>query len=165
MGGASTSGASLAFEGTILNTAALFMAMKISSQIGDWCRAVDVQPVKDSSVDLRAWYVGNLTRPNILERERAQIKQLTAWAAQIRSLLDPPRERDLPDVCPTCGADSWFDPKDGQKYPRPLIIRYRPTSADMIEKAKALCRSCEQVWGVRELAYALQHTADTPETA
>jgi len=141
----------------VLNTAALFTAMRISSQIGDWCHLVGVRPVKDSTVDLRAWYVAILATQGRFENERAQVKQLNAWAGQIRSLLDPPRERDLPDLCPVCGADAWYDPKDGKKYPRPLIIRYRPTGADMIQQAKALCRACETVWGVRELAYAIEH--------
>ena len=161
MGGASTSGASLAFEGAVLNTGALFTAMKISSQIRDWCRIVGVTPVKHSGDDLRAWYVATLTRNTGHEVEQARITILNSWAAQIRALLDPPRERDLPDACPVCGAVEWWDPKDGKKYLRPLVIRYRPnTGADMIQQAKAMCRGCETVWGVRELAYAIEHRAD-----
>jgi len=152
--GSGSAGGKLAFEGAILNTAALFTAMKISAQIRDWCAGLKVVPVKDSAKDLRAWYVARMAKPQDDKLEAAQIRQLHSWAAQIRALLDPPRERDLEDPCPVCGAKSWW--RDGAEYYRPLVIRYRPTGADMIQQATAICRSCEQVWGVRELAYALE---------
>jgi len=154
--GGSSSGATLAFEGAVLNTGALFTAMKISTQIRDWCRIVKVAPSKDSGADLRAWYVATLPLGKSETWERAHAKILAGWAAQIRSLLDPPRERELPDACPVCGAGSFWNPSDGKEYLHPLVVRYRPTGADMIQQAKALCRACEQVWGVRELAYLIE---------
>jgi hypothetical protein len=155
--GAGSAGGRLAFEGAILNMAALFTAMKISSQIGDWCRLVDVRPVKDSSNDLRAWYVASLSRDISEGSRKVQVKQLEKWAGQIRALLDPPKEWDLPDACPLCGATEWWDSKTGTKFLRPLIVQYRATGADMIQRAKGLCRACEAVWDVRELAYSLEH--------
>lgn len=152
--GSGSAGGKLAFEGAILNTAALFTAMKISSQIRDWCVSLGVVPVKHSAKDLRAWYVARLTKPQDDDLEKAQILQLTSWAKQIRTLLDPPRERDLPDNCPICNSYSWW--KDGSEFYRPLVIRYRATGADMIQQATALCRACDVVWGVRELAYELE---------
>lgn len=152
--GGSSRGASLAFEGAVLNTAALFTAMKISAQIGDWCRMVGVKPVKDSTKDLRAWYVARQgTRQ---ESDEWHTQQLRKWAGQIRGLLDPPRERDLDDACPTCGATAWWDQKTGTKFLRPLVIQYRPHDPDMIQQAKALCKACDAVWGVRALAYELE---------
>ena len=160
MGGASTSGASLAFEGAPLNTSALFEAMKISTQIKDWCRLVKVTPVKDSRQDLTAWYMAASRNTVDLDHERHYVKTLTGWANKITSILNPPRERDLPEPCPICGADAWYDPKDGKRYLRPLIIRYRPTDDDMLNTAKATCRACAEVWNVRELAYAIEQKAE-----
>lgn len=155
--GGNSAGASLAFEGAPLNTAALFQAMKISSQVRDWCHAVKVIPVKSTAVDLTAWFnVFSRSNPE-LDVERYRVKVLHGWAGSIRGMLNPPREKDLPDDCPACGADGWYDARDGHKYPRPLIIRYRPTDdANLVDEAKGMCRACEQVWGVRELAYAIE---------
>lgn len=152
--GSGSAGGKLAFEGAILNTAALFTAMKISSQIRDWCVSLGVVPVKHSAKDLRAWYVARLTKPQDDDLEKAQILQLTSWAKQIRTLLDPPRERDLEDPCPTCEARTWW--RDGAEYFRPLVIQYRPIGANTIEEAKGTCRACGQVWGVRQLAFELE---------
>lgn len=155
--GKGTSGASLAFEAAPLNTAALFEAMKITNQIEQWCRQVNVKATRQPASDLRAWYVATLTTDEAREFEA---KQLRKWARTIESLLDPPREKDLPDACPSCGAKSWW--RDGAEYYRPLIVRYRP--ADPVGTAMATCRSCEQVWNARELAYQLEqeerHTAE-----
>lgn len=161
--GSGSAGGKLAFEGAILNTAALFTAMKISSQIRDWCVIVRVVPVKDSAKDLRAWYVARMGKAQDDSLERAQVKQLHSWAAQIRALLDPPRERDLEDPCPTCEARTWW--RDGAEYFRPLVIQYRPIGANTIEEAKGTCRACGQVWGVRQLAFELEqrHAGETQD--
>jgi hypothetical protein len=156
MGGAPTSGAALAFEGAVLNTAALFTAMKISTQIRDWCRIAKVQPVKNTSTNLVNWYIKLDQGPIALEVETFHVKILSSWAKQIKAMLDPPRERDLPDACPVCGATEWWDMKDGKKYPRPLVVRYRPSQEDMIGQAKGICRACATVFGVRELAYEIE---------
>jgi hypothetical protein len=151
--GGSTSGASLAFEGAPLNTAALFEAIKITSQIEQWCRGVKVIATRKPADDLRAWYVATLARTEELEVETFHIKQLGTWAHTIESLLDPPRQKDLPDPCPACGATEWWDPKTKAKYYRPLIIRYRPEDE---ANATALCRFCAQTWNARELAFAIE---------
>lgn len=164
IGAGSAAGNSLAFEGAILNTAALFTAMKISTQVRDWCEALKVRPSKDSAADLRRWYVARMKKQQDDASEKAQIRQLHSWAGQIRSLLDPPRERDLPYPCPLCGATEWWDAKTGTKFLRPLVVRYRATGADMIQQAKGLCRACEAVWNVRELAYLLEQHAETEVT-
>ena len=161
--GSGSAGGKLAFEGAILNTAALFTAMKISTQIRDWCVVVKVVPVKDSAKDLRAWYVARMAKPQDDALERAQVKQLHSWAAQIRALLDPPRERDLPNPCPACGASEWWDMKSGARYSRPLVIRYRPTGADLIQQAKGICRACDEVFNIRELAYAIEQAEHAAE--
>jgi len=154
--GGNSAGASLAFEGAPLNTAALFQAMKISSQVRDWCHAVKVVPVKNTAADLSAWFnVFSRSSPE-LEVERYRVKVLHGWAASIRGMLNPPRHRELPDDCPTCGADAWWDARDGHKYTRPLIVQYRPTDEDMIGEAKGMCRACEATWSARGLAFDLE---------
>jgi hypothetical protein len=154
--GSTASGASLAFEGAPLNTGALFAAMKISSQIRDWCQAVKVRPVKNTSKDLTAWFAAFTLSDPQYEVEMYRAKVLRGWAGSIRGMLNPPRERELGDDCPICGADSWYDPRDGHKYAHPLIVRYRLTDDDMVNDARGHCRSCETVWGVRELAFAIE---------
>jgi hypothetical protein len=150
MGGEVTSGASLAFEGSPLNIAALYEAVKITSQIGDWCRGAGLVATRDPVHDLKAWHVATLAR--VGWDDSANVKQLQKWAHTIESLLDPPREKSLPDSCPVCGAGEWW--RDGERFTRPLVIRYR--TADPAGKATALCRACAQVWNARELAYAIE---------
>jgi hypothetical protein len=160
--GGSTKGAALASESIPLNSAALFEAMKISSQVRDWCRLEDVTPTRHTLTNLRAWYVATRAGHPTPDEDEAQARVLRKWAATIRGMLDPWREKDLPDPCPLCGAKLWWDPAEPttQGRPRPLIIRYRPGDADMVERAYGLCRACEEVFGVRELAYAIEHAAE-----
>lgn len=150
--GGSTSGASLASERAPLDTGALFEAMKITTQIEQWCRAAKVKATRKPADDLRAWYVAKLAQADDLDAETFHIKQLGKWAHTIEALLDRPREKDLPDACPTCGAKSWW--RDGAEYYRPLLVRYR--TDDPVGSATAVCRSCEANWNARELAYLLE---------
>lgn len=148
--GGSTSGASLAFEGAPLNTSALFEAMKITAQIDSWCHAVGIVATHQPAHDLRAWYAMTLARPETREFETKHLEQ---WKRTIESLLDPPRQKDLPDACPECGATEWWDPKTGARYHRPLVIRYKP---DDPGDATGMCRACAHVWNARELAFAIE---------
>ena len=155
--GGSTSGASLAFEGAPLNTAALFEAMKITSQIGSWCHSAKVIATRQPAVDLIAWHVATLAINQSEQVESSQIKQLGKWAKTIESLLDRPREKDLPDACPVCEASEWW--KEGVRYHRPLIIRYRPD--EPVGNATAMCRACAETWNARELAFAIEEAEAT----
>lgn len=152
--GGSTSGGSLAHERSILDTDALFKLMRMASQIRDWCHIRKVVPTGDAGKDLRAWYTASLPVPMPVESEEAHARILTRWAGEIRAKLDPWREKDLPDECPVCGAGDWW--RDGERFLRPLIIRYRPDGPDMVQQSRAMCRSCEQVWTVRELAFEIE---------
>jgi hypothetical protein len=153
--GGTASGASLAHERSVLDADALQKAMIIASTIGDWCRLVDAHHDRaDMCASLRGWYTKRLaTNPTQAEDDFYQ-GQLRGWVSFVWAKLDPVRERELPDACPTCGAAEWW--RDGERYHHPLVIKYRPNDADMIERGRALCRACEQVWGIRELAYALE---------
>lgn len=153
--GSTARGASLAHERSILDADALFRFMVITSQIKEWCRIVGITPDRSAGENLRAWYVATLSRQLDDAGAEFYVSKMRQWANLIRAKLDPARERELPDACPTCGAREWW--RDGEKYFHPLVIRYRPTGPDMVQQARAMCRACEQVWRVRELAYALEH--------
>jgi hypothetical protein len=150
--GRSTSGASLAFERAPLDTGALFEAMKITEQIEQWCRIVKVKATRQPATDLRAWYVARLPMADDPAGDTFHARQLEKWARTIESLLDRPREKDLPSPCPTCGAKTWW--RDGAEYYRPLLVKYR--TEDPVGSATAICRSCEAVWNARELAFILE---------
>jgi hypothetical protein len=77
-----------------------------------------------------------------------------SWAGYIRAKLDPERERELPDVCPACGAGEWW--RDGVRFLHPLVVRYR-LGTELVGDARGLCRACEKSWGARELAFALEN--------
>lgn len=160
--GGSTSGASLAHEASPLDTDALFKLIKIESQIRDWCRIYHVHVTKRPVDDLRAWYVATLAKGLDEAAESFYVKTLGGWAGLIKAKLDPWREKDLPDACPSCGAKSWWSA--GAEYYRPLVIRYKPDEEQMVSKAKAVCRACDEVWNVRELAYAIEQN-ETQEEA
>lgn len=153
--GASTPGASDPATRSVINIAAMLKLVQISSQIMDWARIAGSEVRKgDAAGTLDAWYVRHEQIPDA--SDTFYKSTLKAWAGQIKGVLDPPRESDLPDACPVCGATEWWSTETFERYYRPLVIRYRPTGADMVEKATALCRACEQVWSVRELAYELE---------
>lgn len=157
--GGTASGASLAFEGAPLNTAALFKAMKISAQVTDWCHALKIVPARNTRADLLTWYAAYTQSTPDPTVERYRTKVLRGWAASIEEMLNPPRERELPDACPTCDATEWWDMRTGGKYPRPLVIRYRPGDDDLVGDAKGFCRACEAAWGARQLAFELEEKA------
>lgn len=162
--GGNTAGGALAHERSILDDDALFKFIRIASQIIDWCRARKVATTGDAGHNLRAWYASNLGQAMSDEVEAYYTRTLNGWAGEIRSKLDPWREKDLPDACPVCEAKEWW--RDGERFPRPLIVRYKPDGPDMVQNAKAMCRACTKVWGVRELAYELEQAQQTtPETA
>lgn len=161
--GGSTRGASLKSEGAPINVAALYEATRIRSNLVDWCR------IAGSTLDLRKlgtakllvhWYT--LARQRGLdEPARAfHTAQLRRIANTIRNMLDPWHEQDLPDPCPDCGADEWWSPTTRERYPRPLVVRYRKDTPDLIDTAHAACRACDETWSARELAWILEHQAD-----
>jgi hypothetical protein len=160
--GIGSSGA-LANERNVLDADALHQFSTIRTTVQSWARMVGIEYKRDATTSdlLRAWYVQYMTTKPEEKRQAFYLKELRKWAAMIRTKLDPPRQRDLPNACPLCGSDIFW--KDGDQYKRPLIVTFRD-GADMIMKAKALCRACDQVWSARELAYALEQ-ADNAQNA
>jgi hypothetical protein len=154
--GGTAAGASAAFESSLINSAALFKLMQISSQVADWCRIRHLMPTRgDTPGNLRLWYVSTL----VGDFEPAfYVLKLDEWAGAIRTLLDPPRQKDLPDPCPAedCGADRWWK-NQTEGGLRPLVVYYR--LGEPIEKGSAECRACGRKWGIRELKYALEQKA------
>ncbi|THG32999.1 DUF7341 domain-containing protein [Naasia lichenicola] len=152
--GGSSAGATLASERSLLDTDALQRFSIIDSQVRDWCRDLGLVPTRDPAANLRAWYVTCLTRRMTFEVEAFHLRTLSQWATLIDSKLDPVRERELDDRCPECEATTWW--RDGSKYRHPLVVRYRPDGADMIQAARASCRACETSWGVRAPAWEIE---------
>lgn len=154
----------LAHERNMLDADALYKFVRISSIIRDWARSVQAKVTPgDAGATLRSWYT------RYVERERTgesfYLKKLHGWGYEIEAKLDPPRIRELPQACPVCGADRYWNKSDKLSYLHPLIVEYRPTGPDMIQEARALCRACEKVWGVRELQYELEQAESSQESA
>ena len=150
-------GGSLPSERNLLDSDALFKFILITNMVSEWARASGAVVVKrDAGKTLTNWYIKYTQKLTSMESERFYIKKLDSWVRQIESKLDPPSIKDLPDACPVCGAKTWWLASTKAEYPRPLVIEYRPTGPNMLQEARALCRACEKVWNVRELAWELE---------
>lgn len=158
--GGSTRGASDPSTRNILDTDALYTLMRIDTMVKSWARIVGAPVTKnDTARTLRGWYPRYTLKPTIEAKDRFYIRKMRSWAGEIKAKLDRPNVMDLPDRCPVCGNDTWWSTATHEEYKRPLIIEYRPDGPDMVQNARALCRACEQVWGVRELQWEIEHTA------
>ncbi|ANP74522.1 DUF7341 domain-containing protein [Cryobacterium arcticum] len=164
--GGTTSGGSDPATRSLVDAGALMKLMQISSTVMSWCRSVDAVIDKQSmTVTLRRWYV----KFNECQHEDGMVNwyanQIVKWEGQILALLDPPKEKDLPQHCPSCGAGEWWDPKTKERYYRPLVIKYRPDSPSMTDDATGVCRACGETWKARELQYELELAEQVQETA
>jgi hypothetical protein len=139
-----------------INSGALMLFMQISSQITDWAHGVKATVYKgDPARTLRAWYVTWTQTVREPEVVNARTRTLGNWAAAIRREIEPPRQKDLPDPCPSCGAAEWW--RDGERYPRPLVVESpRNPDKSLVDESTAHCRACDKRWGARELAYELE---------
>jgi len=154
--GGNTSGASDPATRAPVNILALQTLMRISEQVAGWARMAGVVVDKENTTStLRRWYVKFSQRQISGEVESMYVSQMKAWESQIINALDPPREKDLPSDCPSCGASEWW--KDGERFRRPLVIRYRADDGDMIDNATGMCRACAQVWSARALQYEIEN--------
>jgi hypothetical protein len=150
---------SLPNERNMLDADALFQFSKITSVIKDWARAagIDYQREATPITLLHGWYPRYMASNPSDESINFHTKMLSKWAWQIEAKSDPPKVADLPNRCPICDAETWW--KDALQYARPLVIHYREngeTDLEAISHGKAMCRACEQVWGVRELAREIE---------
>lgn len=158
MGGAA--GGTLKSQQNILDTDALWRFIRITNMVNDWARNQRTTIAKtDTAATLRAWYVGYAQEDRDPDVDRFYLTHMRAWAAQIEAKMDPPRVADLPDPCPVCGESTWFSPKTGEEYPRPLVVTWH--EGDVLpDDAKGLCRACDVAFGGRELAYAIEQAAN-----
>lgn len=144
-----------------INSGALMLFMRISSQINDWANGAKSTVYKgDPSRTLRAWFVTWTQTAREHGDIAGRVKIITGWGVSIRREIEPPKQKDHPDPCPACGATEWW--RDGERYPRPLVIESpRHPVASLVDESTATCRACEKRWTARELAYELE----TKETA
>ena len=155
--GGNTSGASDPATRAPVNILALQTLMRISEQVAGWARMAGVVVDKENTTStLRRWYVKFSERQISGEVESMYVSQMKAWESQIINALDPPREKDLPGACPSCSAVEWWQAATGERFSRPLVIRYRPDDEDMIGNATGTCRACTKVWSARELQYEIE---------
>ena len=152
--GGSTHGGSDPRTRSVMNLGAYETAKTIEDKVRGWARMAGAEVDKGSlAKTLEHWhikFIGNALMTN----HDGHTKILRGWAAQIVATLDPPKEKDLPDQCPSCGAGEWW--RDGERFQRPLIIRYRPADSGVVKDATGMCRACATTWGARELAYELE---------
>ena len=129
--------------GSVLNDEALQRLFIIRSQLGDWCRLVNVRPTRtDAVADLRAWYVAFL---GTNAESEFYARTLHGWAATIRELIDPPKRVPLRDPCPVCKASQWTG-VDGGLRASPVAVEY--DHGDPYRTVKAVCRAegCGAEW-------------------
>lgn len=155
--GGTTSGGSDPATRSLFDADALERMAAISAKVNSWARMAGSVIDKGSvSVTLERWHV-KFIGDALVTNHDVYAGIMRKWAAQISAALDRPREKDLPDECPNCGAKEWW--RDGVRYYRPLIIRYRPADSGVVKDATAACRACEETWGARELAFELEEAA------
>jgi hypothetical protein len=159
MGGSSKGAGDPAWR-VLIDGDALYKFAQVTTQIQSWCQLLGIRPSRapqNIAADLRAWYVEFMTKPAREGATEFHERKLWDWVTMIQGKLDPAREQDLPDRCPSCDAAEWWDPKTAERYPRPLVIRYRQSfDGSVVQRAKAQCRACGEQWGARELAYELE---------
>lgn len=129
----------------VLDSGVLYQATIITNTIGDWCRLAGVKPTRQAPADLRSWYVAY----NATHREQATddfyASQMTAWAHQIRSMVNPPKTVEITAPCPVCGQGTYVNDM-GDHVKHPLALVYRPDADNLDTSAKVMCRACETVW-------------------
>lgn len=126
----------------VLDGDALYKAAIITSQIGDWCRIIGATITRDAVVDLRAWHAAFIGRD---EPEEFYIRQMRAWAGQIRAMTNPPKVIEITAPCPVCGEGSYVNDL-GERITNPLALTYRPDSDHMWKNSRVMCRACDAVW-------------------
>lgn len=155
---------SLANERNMLDADALYRMVKIATLVHQWAHSFKADITKgDVSKTLVAWYIKyQVTNPTETS-ERFYLNKMTAWANEIRDKLNPAKVLLQPGACPVCGAETWWSKATHEEYKFPLVIEYHEIGANLVQEAKAMCRACEQVWSVRELAYALEQADKAAE--
>jgi hypothetical protein len=144
-GGSSAGGSST--TGMPLNSGAMELALKILSQIRDWCRLAGVFPSKDARDNLVSWSIAYQGTGVV------QTAMMEGWASDIRVLLDPPRRVPIARGCPVCKADKHTDAEGVVSLP--VVVEYDSALAGYDRAAaeatmRAGCRVCDAVWEGRD---------------
>ena len=145
----------------VLDSDALHQAAIITSMIGDWCRLAGAEVTRDPVQDLRAWYAKRLSAR---DPETFYLGVLQKWVTTIRALVNPPKTLEILGACPVCKAVTYTN-STGDTVRNPLVMTYRPDTANMHRAARATCRACDTIWqgdeAMEELAAELKE-GDTP---
>lgn len=153
---------SLPWTRSMIDAEAVEMLTKIGSTLNLWLRIVKTKPLStDPTSKLRTWYVAYQESDHSEHRDKMHTHNMNRWAAQIRAKFAPVKVWEIAGRCPVCRQDTWWSKQTHEEYKFPLVTEYSETGPDLIQTARALCRACEHVWSVRELAYLLE--CDTPE--
>src|SRR5690606_28597879 len=92
------------------------------------------------------------------------IGQMTAWASQIRAMVNPPKTVEITAPCPVCGQGEYMNDL-GENVKNPLQLLYRPDADNLNRSAKVMCRACETVWAGGDAMAELRDEIDEKETA
>lgn len=145
----------------VLDGDALYKAAVITSQIGDWCRMAGATVTRDAVTDLRAWHAAFLSRD---DPDEFYIRQMRAWAAQIRAMVNPPKTLEITAPCPVCGQGEYVNDM-GERITNPLALTYRPDDDNLWRGAKVICRACAAVWAGGDAMEELRDELNDKETA
>ena len=145
----------------VLDGDALYKAAVITSQIGDWCRMAGATVTRDAVTDLRAWHAAFLSRD---DPDEFYIRQMRAWAAQIRVMVNPPKTLEITAPCPVCGQGEYVNDM-GERITNPLALTYRPDAENLWRGAKVICRACAAVWAGGDAMEELRDELNDKETA
>jgi hypothetical protein len=153
-------GSSAPQQRNVLDGDALFALVKMKSAIGDWSRMVGIRATKEAVDDLRQWYIAYNARPASDGREFYE-RELGKWARQIEARLDPVKRLEITEPCPVCGANEYTD-EEGQVLKFPVVVEWRESAGQPLERAAGLCRACLTVWegghALRSLRFDLDVT-------
>ena len=154
-----------AWARNVLDSNALHHAAIIRATINDRCRLAGIPGRHEPAPGLRAWYAARVALPDTLRgADDFYTGQLRGWAAQIRSIVNPPKVIEIVAPCPTCG-EGTFTNDMGERVPNPLVLSYRPESGSIWEDARATCRACQAVWDTEWQLRGLRHDIDNKESA
>lgn len=145
----------------VLDGDALYKAAVITSQIGDWCRMAGATVTRDAVTDLRAWHAAFLSRD---DPDEFYIRQMRAWSAQIRAMVNPPKTLEITAPCPVCGQGEYVNDM-GERITNPLALTYRPDADNLWRGAKVICRACAAVWAGGDAMEELRDELNDKETA
>lgn len=139
MGRDAGSKVSTAFERNVLDSDALYEFMLIAERYRSWCRMAGFQPKREPVDDLLAW------NDAVPEAAPFFIEALVRDAHTIRGKLEPSKQIEIDEPCPSCGALTWWD-GEGAERPRPLVVTY--LRDDPLGTVTAVCRqeTCLAIW-------------------